>query len=280
MPFQTCLCMIHYFGKEPGSFIAQHSTKNTIQNPPKERVSGFASQGSITVEAAIVVSIFFFAMITLMSLFEMMYLQITIKSALMSVGKQMAVESSIQPIIFPSQMEARLVEAIGEEVLENSRICGGSAGLDCSRSRSYFTTTIMELVVDYEVEPPSIFMPLPALEKSESIRIKGWSGKEGLGLGLDGSQMVYMTEYGMVYHTDISCTYLELSIHPILKTEASGYSACRYCGDDSDTQEMVYVTDYGERYHTTLDCRGLKRKVYTVPLNEVYGIGGCKKCAM
>lgn len=273
MPFRTYQNKF-YDRKETDSFIAQHITPHT----PLERVSGFTLLGSITVEASLAVSIFFFAMVTLMSLFEIMYLQVTIKNALCSVGKQMAVESSIQPIMFPAQIEARLVESIGEEVLDNSMICDGRAGLDCTRSRSYFTTTIMELVVDYEIEIPALFFRLPILERSQSIRIKGWSGKEGLGLGAEAGQLVYMTEYGMVYHADMSCTYLELSIHPIIRKEANGYSACKYCGESVGEEAMVYVTDYGERYHTTLDCRGLKRKVYTVSLDEIYGIGGCGKC--
>ncbi len=274
MPFHTYQNKYIYDRKESDSFIAQHITPHT----PRERVSGFTLQGSITVEASLAVSIFFLAMVTLMSLFEIMHLQIVIKTALCSVGKQMAVESSVQPIVFPAQMEARLVEAIGEELLDNSMIRGGSEGLSCSRSRSYFTTTIMELVVDYELEIPSLFFYIPVLEQSCSIRIKGWSGKEGLGLGAGTGQVVYMTEYGMVYHSDMSCTYLELSIHPIIKKEANGYTACKYCNKSSGEESMVYVTDYGERYHTSLDCRGLKRKVYTVLLEEVYGIGGCGKC--
>lgn len=273
MPFPTYQIQYIHERKESDSFIAQHITPHT----PRERVSGFTLQGSVTVEASLAVSIFFFAMITLMSLFEIMHLQIVMKTALCSVGRQMAVESSVQPIIFPAQMEARLAEEIGEDFLDNSMIRGGSEGLDCSRSRNYFTTTIMDLVVDYELEIPGLFFHVPVLERSSSIRIKGWSGKEGLGLGFGNGQVVYMTEYGMVYHTDMSCTYLELSIHPILKEEAKGYTACSYCGKFSE-EEMVYVTDYGERYHTSLDCRGLKRKVYTVALEDVYGIGGCGKC--
>lgn len=275
MPFHTYRTNYDLSGKEPDSFIAQPKTSLT----PKERVSGFASQGSITVEAALAVSLFFFAMITLMNLFEIIQIQVTVRNALCSVGKQMAAESSIQPMLFSSQMENRLVETIGADVLEKSLIRGGSEGLDCSRSRSYLTTTIMELVVDYEVEIPNFFFRIPVLERSEHIRIKGWTGREGWGIGSGQSRVVYMTEYGMVYHTDMSCTYLELSIHPVLKEEAKGYTACMYCGYKAKEQSMVYVTDFGDRYHSSLDCRGLKRKIYAVSLDEIYGIGGCGKCA-
>ena len=274
MPFPIYRTYINHRRKEPDSFIAQQHTPHT----PKERVSGFASQGSITVEATLALSLFFFAMITIMSLFEMIQIQTTVRNALCSVGKQMAAEACIQPIVFSSQMEQRMIETIGKDVMNRSMILGGVNGLDCSRSRSYLTTSIMELVVDYKLEIPILIFQLPILEKSESIRIKGWTGREGLGLGSGSSQVVYMTEYGMVYHTDMSCTYLELSIHPVLKEEADGYSACSYCGDQAEDQDMVFVTNYGDRYHSSLDCRGLKRKVYAVSSDEIYGIGACRKC--
>jgi len=203
---------------------------------------------------------------------------VALKSALCCVGKQMAVESCMYPMVFPTQMETRLVEIIGKDVLENSVIRGGAEGLDCSRSKSYLASTIMELIVDYELEFPILGFRIPVLERSESIRVKGWSGRENGGWELDTAQTVYVTEYGIVYHTDVACTYLELSIHPVLKKEAKGYTACNFCGRYAKEESVVYVTDYGKRYHSALDCRGLKRKVYAVSLNEVYGIGGCKKC--
>ena len=275
MPFQTHSNMKYWLGKEKNSFITHRKEfpKNDMYASSCERVSRFASRGSITVEASIVVSLFFFAMLTLMSLMEMMYLQTTIKTALCTVGKQAAVER-----LLPVRMEERLVETIGEERLEQSMVVGGKEGLDCSRSKQYWGTTIMELVVDYEVQVPVLLFRLPSFSRSESIRIKGWSGKEGLGLGSGMEEIVYMTEHGIVYHKDVSCTYLELSIHPIQKDEIKGYSPCIYCKGVSEDQQIVYVTDYGNRYHGTLDCRGLRRKVYAVPLKEVYGIGGCSKC--
>lgn len=258
--------------KEQDSFIAQQNSPHTLL----ERVSGSASRGSITVEASLAVSLFFFAIITLMNLFEIMYVQIAVKNALCSVGKQMAVESTFSPAIFPSQIETRLAENIGEDMLETSVIRGGATGLDCSRSKCYLMSTIMELTVDYELEFPILGFRIPILERSESIRVKGWSGYEDSRLGLDNSQTVYVTEYGIVYHEDRACTYLELSIHPVLKQEAIGYKPCNFCGGSAG--KLVYVTNYGEKYHSSLECRGLKRKIYAVSLDEVYGIGGCGKC--
>lgn len=277
MPFPSHKYKLKHTRKENDSFVT-HKIHN-ISNTPFERASGFTSRGSITVEATISVSIFFFAIIMITNLFEIIYLQTTVKSALCSVGKQMAAEAYYNPLVIGSQMEARMVETIGEETLENSMIAGGSQGLDCSRSRAYLTTTIMELVVDYKIELPILMFQVPILNQSESIRVKGWTGDESLGLGLGDYEIVYVTDYGMVYHSDISCTYLELSIHPVKSTNIpSAYTACEYCGEPSAGQKTVYITEYGNRYHRTLNCQGLKRNIHAVPKKDVYGRGGCSKC--
>lgn len=263
-------------GKHPNIIRKESYSFVVFQfNPPiktKERVSRFASRGSITVEASIAVSVFFFAMLMLASILELIYLQTNIRSALCHVGKQMAAESYLQPLILTEQMERRMWELIDEDWKENLK-------MDCSRSHRYFTTTIMELVVDYEVER------LPIISGSETLRIKGWTGKEGMGLGTGSDEIVYMTANGVVYHEDMNCTYLDLSIRPIASGDiddyrnAGGekYRSCERC-DGFGQAETVYITDHGNRYHRSLTCSGLKRTIYTVARKDIFGIGGCAKC--
>ena len=191
----------------------------------------------------------------------------------------MAAESYFQPLILTEQMEKRM-----EDILEDSWLTVKS--VDCSHSRRYLTTTMMELVVDYEVELPILLFRVPILSQRESIRIKGWTGKEGLGLGTGEEEIVYMTEHGVVYHADMECTYLKLTIRPIESAEAENYRnaggekyrACESCGKPNFSQRTVYITDQGNRYHSSLDCKGLKRTVFAVAKKDIYGIGGCSKC--
>ena len=268
--------------KEKDSFITlfhDPPNRNTPNTTPQERVSRFASQGSVTAEASIAVSLFFFAMLALSSILELIYLRTNIRNALCSVGKQMAAESYFQPTILTGQMETRM-----EDILEDSWL--EIKNIDCSQSRRYLTTTIMELVVDYQVELPILLFRLPILSQRESIRIKGWTGKEGLGLGEGEDEIVYMTQNGVVYHEDIHCTYLELTIRPIESTQVEDYRnaggekyrVCESCGKPSTGQKTVYITNQGNRYHSSLDCKGLKRTVCAVAKKDIYGIGGCSKC--
>ncbi len=264
--------------------MAHYKIKKLSPNG-KAPASNLQKKGSITLEAAAVISIFFLGIICLTYLFEIMVLQTTIANGLHAVGKELAVESYANPIFIPSQIEKKLIEEIGSHRLDNSIVAGGSAGLDCDESKKYRNTSIMDLSVSYQVEIPILMFRIPLLRQEEVLRIKGWTGYEGNGGAGTQEDTVYITEHGLVYHNDRDCTYLDLSVKTAapdkvadLRNESGGrYYACTYCGGKSEKQ-LVYITSYGTRYHSTLDCSRIKRKVYEIPRKQAYGIGGCSKC--
>lgn len=251
-----------------------------------ERASSFTSKASITVEASFAVSFFFLAVMCLVCLFEIMALQINIKSALHSAGKELAVEAYTNSMFFPSRLERKIVETVGEQRLDESMIVGGSRGIDCSGTQTYIGSTIMDLCAYYQIEIPVFMFRIPIIAREEIIRIKGWSGDEDSYAASQKREMVYVTDHGMVYHKELTCTYLELSIRAVpfeqvgsLRNENGGkYYACEICGGNTDVGKNVYVTDQGERYHRSLECSGVNRNIYAVPLSDVYGLGGCSKC--
>lgn len=250
-----------------------------------EKTSAFTSlKGSITVEAALALPVFFFAVLCLLYLFEIMAIQTAVYSGVQYAGKIAMQEGYPLSVIVPGSIEEDIVNAIGADRLDRSIVVGGSAGIDCSRSYMSPRTGIGKIVADYKVSIPVPIFFIREIERTESIRIKAWTGyeKEVFG-GLD-SETVYITETGLVYHQDYHCTYLELSIrmvnasevNALRNTDGAKYYACRLChGGESN---HVYLTDNGNKYHGSLSCSGLKRTVYAVPLSEVIGRGGCVRC--
>ena len=108
-----------------------------IERTSSERVSVFTSRkGSITVEAAIAVPIFFLAVVCLLYLMEMMAVQTAVRSGLQYAGKRAAQEYAIKPFMQTKQLEKEVVEGIGADRLERSIVEGGSAGIDCSHSQT------------------------------------------------------------------------------------------------------------------------------------------------
>ncbi len=224
--------------------------------------------------------------VCLLYLFEIMALQTNIKSALHAVAKEVAEEAYVNPTIPTTKMERRMVEFMGKERLNNSFIVGGSGGLDCSGSKKYWNTTIMDLQVYYQIELPITTFRIPIITKEETIRVKGWTGHEVKMAGDTENVMVYVTDYGIVYHADANCSYLELTVKTVDKKEiddlrnlsGAKYKECTACKRILGGNTKVYITDYGNRYHQSLDCSKIKRSVYKISIDDVNGLGGCSKC--
>ncbi len=270
--------------KEQDSLLANHFPLILYKN--KERASAFTSKGSITIEAAFVIPIFFFAMLCMVCLFEMMSIQTSMRNALYSTGKEFAEKAYGSPGITAYGVERRMIDNLGADKLDRSIIVGGSDGLDCSESSEKGQTGVLDLSVRYKIQIPILMFRIPAIACEETLRVKGWTGyAEGIE-GEEKDKMVYITDYGLVYHAKMDCTYLNMSAELVSETEienlrnASGakYYPCESCGNDKGNIGGVYITTYGTRYHTSLDCKKVKRNVYAVPLEEVYGLGGCSKC--
>lgn len=271
-------------GKEHDSVLAHH--KKCFLHTHRERASAFTSKGSMTVEAALVAPIFFFAALALVYLLEMMSLQTTIRAALHSVGREIAAERYKNTLPIPYLVETKMVETIGEARLNNSWIYHGSKGLDCNSSQKWWKGSVMYLSVRYQIQFPVAMFHIPIISREETLRVKEWTGYSGTDFGAENEEKVYITDTGMVYHKDPECTYLDLSIHCVGKNsilerknfEGERYAPCERCVQEKATGEKWYITNTGNRYHNSLQCSGLKRTVYAVFLSEIYAKGGCARC--
>lgn len=242
-------------------------------------------KGSVTVEAALAMPLFFFAVLALCYMSEVTAIRTSIRSGLQYAGKTAAQSAFEKPFLLPGSLERDLVSAVGAKRLDRSIVEGGSGGVHCEKSYMSMSTGIMELRAGY-----SVYLPLPVFGRAvvpmeESCRVKGWTGYERAGFLAEDEETVYITETGMVYHRDYHCSYLELSIRMVradsithLRNESQGkYYPCESCARGGAVGG-VYITDYGDRYHSSLNCSGLKRTIYAVPLSEAVGKGACSKC--
>ncbi len=103
----------------------------------------------------------------------------------------------------------------------------------------------------------------------------------------EAKQMVWVTENGSVYHTDSTCSHINLSIQVSTQgalawkrnQDGEKYKECEQCVGNGVVGDEVYYTKYGNRYHNSLSCKGLKRKVRLVPIDQAEGLPQCSKCA-
>lgn len=215
-----------------------------------EKASASAShRGSMTVECAFVLPLFLLGMLTLVSFME----------------------------IYKIQTEKLL------ELCSSARKAGMYA---------YAVGEPEEITLPavYSFESPIAFIPLPRIWMKNTVTVHCWtgySGGEAAEDGLEGEEMVYVTTYGGVYHTDASCHHLDLSIHQTTESSVgqlrnqSGekYYPCEHCGNTGESGGLVYITDSGNRYHKMAGCSGLKRTVRLVKKSELAHLPQCRTCA-
>lgn len=203
--------------------------------------------GSMTIEAALVLPLFLFAVMNLMSFIEIYRLQGNWNMTLHQTVKELAAVGGA-------------ADVTGED--------------EC-----------IDLIFPYKAEPFFSVVGFSDFVMFSRMRTRAWTGYDVESANTDEEEeLVYITEYGKVYHLTKSCSFLRLSIRAVnvnqveklRNADGSCFYICEECGDKCSN--IVFITSYGNRYHGTLQCRGLKRTIQEIPLSEVGDRTACKKC--
>ena len=205
-------------------------------------------KASLSMEAALVMPLFLFAMLNLISLMELYEKQL--------------------------EMSFHMYHAIRVEA---------SVGVLLSETKKDFDTNITNVKI-YEGAPAIGIMGFEPLRLCTVFTAKPWTGYYISHEPADEEETVWVTPNGEAYHCSSSCTYLKLSLRAVksknLEQERNLngeiYKACTKCG--GETKKTVFVTNYGTLYHTTLECKKLKRTVREIPISQVGERHACQKC--
>ncbi len=262
--------------------------------------SGVIKKASMTVEACLVLPLFMFAFLNIISIVEVYRLQGNMSAAMHDTAKEMAVYGyEYRKIGFGSAGKAeslgltsiyaagRVRTKLGTAYLNASPLAGGASAVSWLSSSVMQHEDCIDLVAQYQVKPPAAVVGWRQRAMYNRMRTRAWTGYDNAGSGTDRvkeEEIVYITPDGTVYHCSRACSYLKLSITAVdfdfLKTQRNDdgekYYPCGACGASSGS--VVYITGYGNRYHTTLGCSGLRRTVIAVPISETGGRGACSKC--
>lgn len=292
----------------------------------KKKFSGktffFASQGvkgSLTVEAAFVMPMVIYIVAAFSYLMMVMGLQIMLQEALDMAGRRLAgyayVYEQIGTFAFEAEEEVmqkepglgdlvkyglnsayawKLVrEYAGEDWLERYFIINGENGVWIAGGDMLSEDDIIDLVLRYTVKIPYLPGEGVGLHMVSRCRVKAWTGFEKKVAKAEEEteeEIVYITETGKVYHTNINCSHLRLSIDEVafynleyVRNQSGGkYYACERCyrknGGADVGADKIFITKTGDRYHSDKGCSGLKRTVSEIPISQVGERGKCKRC--
>ena len=267
----------------------------------EERISLLIS-GTLTVEAAIVLPIFIFVMICIISLGQVIHIQTRLQNALETTAEKIAsysyaeklikeeieglnqviAEWIIDGITFVS-VKNEIVQLAGKDYLDHSCIKNGSEGIFLIGSTISSEEEFVDLVLSYSISPFSPILNTNQLWITQRCRRRLWIGTEEV--SEEAETIVYVTVNGTVYHTNLECSYLKRNIETVYyadlkskRNESGGkYYLCEFCSKGS-IGEFVYITKYGDRYHYRATCPGLTRGIRSILLSQADGLPQCSKC--
>ncbi len=267
--------------------------KKEVKTPGHRRTPYIISEraslsASLTVEASLVLPVFFYLMIGVLGFVQFMGQAGSMEQALYKTAKEMAVYAyaSENGDGKNSGLNGEISVAYAYAALQKE--AKGLKGFHLGYS-SFMEQEEIDLVASYRIGSKVPFFTFGNPQILQRACVRAWTGgdfrkereiwkdqkKEGT---------VYITEYGSVYHKSRQCTHLKLSIQQTSVKQAAQkrnrygekYYACSCC--KAGTGPVVYITDMGNRYHANLSCGGLKRTIKETSISEAGHLRPCSKC--
>lgn len=240
-------------------------------------------KGSYTLEVAVVIPLLAAYLVTILFFFSILEIQCRVDEALFYAGRKSAVESSVvtsEEALFLSA-EAYLLYALQDDVLIEKYVKHGSLGIQLWKSNFQGETIVLR--AEYVVKLPISLWGTGEIKLHSQNRFRKWTGDKEIGeLG----DFVYVALYGEVYHKDLSCRSINLSVQStsidnilyLRGKNGQTYKECQRCTWKEEGKESVYYTDYGEWYHKNIACSAIKRTVEKIPLEEIGQRRPCSFC--
>ena len=266
-------------------------------------------EGSLSLEAAVLIPIFLSVVIALLSFMNLIAVQVAVDRALSETGRQIAMYGGVKEQIIETPenedritayLQKTLLNAAFSELLVRSltydrlkdsavssgAVAGGVSGISFAGSSYDAKSGRIVIQASYRVRL-AYFPSFSGIRITQKSVHRLWNGRmEESTEAAENTEeeCVYVTENGTVYHRSLSCPSLSLKISETTPREIVGlrsldgsiFYPCEYCG--SVTAATLYYTPYGDRYHTERNCSRLKRTIREIPLSEAAGLPACKRC--
>lgn len=239
--------------------------------------------GSLSLEASLVVPIFIFALGSMIMLIEMERLQSNIFESLhQSISYSFDNRSTVDyKKVFMNYLDSK----------ENPYICldKGAEGITLTDSSSIDDDGYIRISAEYKEKPFISLFPLMNAEIKDSIfghSFTGYVNSNGKGNYFNDDIQVYVTLTGVKYHKDRECSYIKVKLNKVMAADikmlrnASGkkYSPCHEC--HPKLEGTLFIAEYGDKYHSSNSCTAIKKTVKTIGLKEAISEGytACSKC--
>lgn len=262
--------------------------QKTHKKPPLSEEGIFLPpfyRGSLSVEAALVLPLFLFFLLTLLSALQLLSFSIRLQQVLFEEG--LIISEKVYDDRFREESYAAEQILLKLDPKGTIPVEGDLSGLDFSGT-NLKDPEITDLNVRYRAK--LLFDPFQLFHRDfcQYVLFHSWNG---YGHGLHGNRghgeeiYVYITENSEVYHRSRECTHIRLKIREVTGSDVKKlknaygkkYQSCRHC-HAKKSDPHLYVAEDGDCYHNSLTCSGLSRSVRAIRLSEAGNRRPCSRC--
>lgn len=254
----------------------QSTQANVKHNINCKRASQcISNQGSVTVEAALVLPFFFFVLYAILLISQFLMTEDRIHSALVETGRVLAGEEAEHITLARAKLE------LNKRLKSNSLdlVSGGVAGISLSSSQLPNSRHEIELYARYRMKVSIPFLFTFSIPVQVTVTQRMFDGCHITDASEGGKgEYVYIAEHESVYHTDSQCSYLAIRLVPVTEVSSlKGNRQCETCKHYQQTGE--YVTLTGDCIHHNPDCGRIHRTIHLVERDNIGNLPLCSRCA-
>lgn len=276
------------------------------------RASYVTLDGSLTVEASLVMPLFIFAIVSIIQIMIFMNVQLKLQSSLynqtmkvagysfltesveqclpqeISKDDYKAAVSIIENGITEVLVKSMVINDLGDDFFNLPWISGGKNGINIIFSAGAGERNI-DVILSYKLKFMYNFLGIGSVNIVARANISKWTGVTRIEKPDDekkDTENVFVTKNGTVYHIYRDCTYLAVKLTKIKYSDVddrrnkSGgkYYPCSSCIKNIADMNYVYISQYGECYHADDKCKTIYHNILEVSKDEVSDRKLCSKC--
>lgn len=292
---------IKIFKRKGSSLLGNspHNYNNRDNLNMKERApyAAFKLNGSLTVEASLVLPLFIGAIVALLFFIQAVRINVHIQKAVYNQTMRVAgysyyVNVADPPVAVENLLEAgyiksQIINELGTEFMSNPYIINHNDAFSLNFT-NVFDEGVIDVALQYKLKVPFDIFGVGKVPFVARARCKTWANEDASKNEWN-AEMVYVTKYGEVYHNNKSCTFIKSDVKTCSKTKVvtlkneSGewYKPCSLCSEGHASYVVpVYYTKYGNRFHVNENCGNLKSNVFSIEKDDaVKKYRPCSKCA-
>lgn len=223
-------------------------------------------EASLTVEAALIMPLFLFAMITFLYFIQIFIIQEHIQTAITKMGLNLSRTAYVyhdfisdaelinfDDTIFGTDYDLGLNELVGSVMngsllkvyamdyldpqrMNRSCIQDGYDGISFAYSKVLDDEDCIDIIVGYHIKIPIRLFSIGSMDMIQRVRLRAWTGYEVAPVytmqedNNSDETIVFITETGKVYHRSRSCSHIKLSVSAIrgVPNELRNNSGAKY----------------------------------------------------